>query len=127
MENGELVKCRPKQGMDFTGDIALSAGIKFETGDLKAISEDDEFSGIKKWIKKHDKKIEIRFVYCYEVSELKAQYTEVCKLSDVEDVKLDSEEDMALFMKFISNLPSIVYLDDFNFDIPDFIRFPKPG
>ena len=127
MENGELVKCRPKQGMDFTGDIALSAGINFETVDLKVISEDDEFSGIKKWIKKRDKKIEIRFVYCYEVSELKAKYTEVCKLSDAEDVKLDSEADVALFMKFISDLPSIVYLDDFNFDIPDFIRFPKPG
>ena len=90
MENGELVKCRPKQGMDFTGDIALSAGIKFETVDLKVISEDDEFSGIKKWIKKHGKKIEIRFVYCYEVSELKAKYTEARKLSDAEDAAPDN-------------------------------------
>ena len=119
MENGELARCRPKKGIEFTGNITLSAGIVFEPADLRVTSEDDGFSEIKALLKKQDKKTEIRFVYGYEISEWKYQETAVCGL--------DNEGDVALFMQFIADLPAIIYLDDFNFDIPDFIRFAKPG
>jgi ABC-type cobalamin/Fe3+-siderophores transport system ATPase subunit len=70
LENGELVRCRPKRGMEFSGDIILSAEILFDNNDLKINTEDDQFDELKTKIKSIDKKCQISFIYGYDLSAL---------------------------------------------------------
>ena len=136
LKSGEAANYRPKVGIDFTGKIELGVGISFDTLDIKRNfqlqSIDIDEPDIREQSERHNSLVNqflnsirdntnnifIKFVYEYEASHMASSFINVN-----ENI---GDDEAAYLLKLIGkNLPEIIYLDDFCFDVPDIIRFSK--
>lgn len=120
LRDGELAACRPKKAIHYTGTIRLSTRVVFDQADVKGNEEDpSELSELKASLRSNNKRASLEFCFHYKNSEL---------ISSNAMLRVGtSDSSFEDFMDFLSELPDIIYLDDFSFDIPDQIRISGDG
>lgn len=120
LQNEELAACRPKKSIHYSGTTRLRASLGFDRTDVKKNEHDPiELSECKAALRSNGRCADLEFCFEYKNSELIGR----CSSLHVGTSSFTFED----FEDFLSELPDIIYLDDFSFEIPDQIRISDDG
>ena len=116
----DLRENRPR-GVDFSGDIIFSAKIKMENEEITDSFREQE---LREQVKKNNNTLSISFIYNYQDQASTKKNKVIIKTKESsEEIPYGDQ-----FSSMLTNkLPEIIYYEDFDFQVPQEIKFLKPG
>ena len=128
LKNGELNELRPLS-LSFTGDVSLSTTLSYRTNEefewpSNKASKDKIQNSLK--IDPNDPsgdehELVVQFLFTFEDSKFQKRADKL--YMDKDEVEFGN----AIHNFLRNNVPEIVYFDDFDFDIPNFVRLSLPS
>ncbi len=125
LKNGDRLEIRPK-GVDFTGVVRLETDIILDTEDVELIKQKIKKDETRDALLSSERQIiKVKFEYHFKEHSFTHHIININNINISDDLEKSENKTMLTFFKEVinQNIPTILYYDDFMFDMPDKIYF----